>query len=190
MLVGARWAAERAHVFLYAHSEISDPNGGWHGLSLSGAHLSAAALLGLPALMLTRSGEAYIWIAGLLAGWPLLSLLLAERLRNLGTLTFADALVWRLQGRALRLLAAVGTLLMTLLYLGAQIIGAGQLFGALFGLEYWLATLIVGGLMLTIALNCGRVALTWLSIVKTIALLLLLTLLAALALWTLGFSSV
>ncbi|MDR1351079.1 MAG: hypothetical protein LBJ59_09975 [Zoogloeaceae bacterium] len=190
VLVGARWAAERAHVFLYAHTEISDPNGGWHGLSLSGAHLSAAALLGLPALMLTPGDAAFLWIAGMLAGWPLLSLLLAGRLCNLGMLTFTDALVWQQQGRALRVLMAVSTLLLTLLYLTAQIIGAGQLFGALFGLEYWLAVVIIGSLMMATALYCGRVALTWLAVIKTIALLLLLTLLAALALWTFGFSAV
>lgn len=189
VLVGARWAVERAHVLLYAHSEISDPKGRWHGLSLSGAHLSAAALLGLPALMLTPDGGAFLWIAGLLAGWPLLALLLAERLRNLGMLTFADTLVWRAPSHALRVLAAVGTLLVTLLYLSAQIIGAGQVLGALFGLEYWLAVLIAGSLMMATALYCGRMALTWLAIVKTMALLLLLTLLAALALWTFGFSA-
>ncbi|MDR2365144.1 MAG: hypothetical protein LBD68_04715, partial [Zoogloeaceae bacterium] len=189
VLFGARWAAERAHVFLYAHVEIRDPNGGWHGFSLSGAHLSAAALLGLPTLMLTQGDAAFLWIAGMLAGWPLLALLLARRLHNLGMLTFTDAIAWRLQGRALRVLAATSALAVTLLYLTAQIIGAGQLLGALFGLEYWLAAMIVGSLMMLTALYCGRVAFTWLAVVKTMALLPLLTLLAALALWTSGFSA-
>ncbi|MDR3158885.1 MAG: hypothetical protein LBU11_07735 [Zoogloeaceae bacterium] len=189
VLIGACWATERAQAFLYAHTEISDPQGRWHGLSLCGAHLSAAALLGLPALMLTQRDTAFLWIAGLLAGWPFLALLFSERLHNLGMLTFADALVWRSQSRALRVLAAVSTLLLTLLYLTAQIIGAGQIFGALFGLEYWLAALMTGSLMMVIALRCGRLALTWLVIVKTIALLLLFALLAALVLWTFGFSA-
>jgi cation/acetate symporter len=189
VLLSARWAAERAHAFLHAHAEISDPNGGWHGFSLSGAHLSAAALLGLPALMLTGGDAAFIWATGLLAGWPLLALLLARKLHNLGMLTFADVLVWRLQGTALRVLAAIGALLLTLLYLTAQIIGAGQLFGALFGLEYWLAVVIVGSLMMATALHCGRVAFTWLAIVKAIVLLLLLTLLAAMSLWIFGVSA-
>ncbi|MDR0736149.1 MAG: hypothetical protein LBF51_04830 [Zoogloeaceae bacterium] len=191
VLIGARWAVERAQAFLYAHSEISDPEGRWHGLSLTGAHLSSAVLLGLPALMLAQKDEAaFIWIAGLLAGWPLLSMSLSERLHHLGMLTFADALVWRRQSRPLRVLAAVSTLLLTVLYLTAQIIGAGQIFGALFGLEYWLAVMMIGSLMMAIALRCGRLALTWLAIIKTIALLLLLALLAALVLWTFGFSAV
>ncbi|MDR0672078.1 MAG: hypothetical protein LBF93_00140 [Zoogloeaceae bacterium] len=188
VIVGARWAVERAHALLYAHSEISDPEGGWHGLSLTGVQLCAAVLLGLPALMLTQRDEAFIWMAGWLAGWPILTLTLSERLRNLGMLTFADALAWRRQSRALRVLAAVSTLFLTLLCLAAQIIGAGQIFGLLFGLEYWLAVMIIGSLMMVVALRCGRLALTWLSIVKTMSVFLLLLFLAALVLWTSGFS--
>ncbi|MDR1887981.1 MAG: cation acetate symporter [Zoogloeaceae bacterium] len=189
VLAAARWAAEHAYAASYAHTDEIDRTGRRGGLALCGAYLSAAAFLGIPALISAHGYDVLILLAGLVAGWPLLALLLAERLHNLSVLTFADAPAWRLQRPALRVLLAVNTLIVCLIYLVAQMVGAGQIVSLLFGFEYWLAVVIVGGVMLAYALICGRIALTWLQIVKAIFLLACTALLAGLVVWKLGFSA-
>jgi cation/acetate symporter len=186
VLSGARWAADRAYAASHAHAPDIDRNGLSGGFALTGAYLSAAAFLGIPALMSAQGYDALILLAGLVAGWPLLAFLLAERLHNLSVLTFADATGWRLQHPALRVLLAISTLIICLIYLVAQIVGAGQIVSLLFGFEYWLAVVIVGGAMMAYTLACGRIALTWLQIVKAIFLLVCAVFLAGLAVWKLG----
>ena len=189
VLAGARWAADRAYAASHAHHDEIDRNGRRSGLALTGAYLSAAAFLGIPALISAQGDDALILLAGIVAGWPLLALLLAERLHNLSVLTFADALAWRLQHPALRVLLAISAVIICLIYLVAQIVGAGQIVGLLFGFEYWLAVVIVGGMMMAYTLMCGRIAVTWLQIVKAIFLLLCTALLAGLVAWKLGFNA-
>jgi len=52
---------------------------------------------------------------------------MSERLRNLGSFTFADAASFRLDRTSVRLVAATGSLVVVLFYLVAQMIGAGKL---------------------------------------------------------------
>ncbi|MDR3054830.1 MAG: cation acetate symporter [Zoogloeaceae bacterium] len=189
VLFGARFAADRGYAASHAHEDEIDRNGKRGGLALTGAYLSAAAFLGIPALISAHGYEALILLAGLVAGWPLLALLLSDRVHNLSVLTFADAIAWRLQHPALRVLLAISALMVCLIYLIAQMVGAGQIVSLLFGFEYWLAVVIAGGMMMAYTLMCGRIAVTWLQIVKAIFLLVCTALLAGLVAWKLGFSA-
>ena len=56
-------------------------------------------------------------------------------------------------------------------YLIAQMVGAGQLIKLLFGLEYWIAVVIVGTLMMIYVLFGGMTATTWVQIIKAVMLL-------------------
>ena len=69
---------------------------------------------------------------------------MAERLRNLGKFTFADVAAFRFAQTPVRIFAASGTLVVVAFYLIAQMVGAGQLIKLLFGLDYWIAVVIVG----------------------------------------------
>ncbi len=46
--------------------------------------MSAATLLGLSSLVFTKSYDSFIYISGYFVGWPIVTFLMAERLRNLG----------------------------------------------------------------------------------------------------------
>src|SRR5690606_8190927 len=97
--------------------------------------------------------------------------LIAEPLRNVGKYTFADVLATRMRQKPIRVAAASGTLATVLLYLIAQMVGAGGLISLMFGLPYEWAIVLVGAAMLAYVLFGGMIATTWVQIVKAALLL-------------------
>ena len=125
---------------------------------------------------------------GWLVGWPIVTFLIAEQLRNLGKFTFADVTSFRLGQTEIRILAACGSLVTVAFYLIAQMVGAGKLIQLLFGLDYWMAVVLVGGLMMIYVTFGGMKATTWVQIIKAVLLLLGATFMAGAVLYKFGFS--
>lgn len=182
------WAAKRSkttHDFYTAGGGIS---GLQNGLAIAGDFMSAASFLGISAMVFTQGYDGLIYSTGFLVGWPLVLFLIAERLRNLGQFTFADVASYRFAQLPVRTFAASGTLIVVLLYLIAQIVGAGKLIQLLFGLNYHVAIVIVGGLMVLYVLFGGMLATTWVQIIKAALLLGGATFMAIMVLKIVGFS--
>lgn len=99
-------------------------------------------------------------------GWPIILFLIAERLRNLGRYTFADVASYRLKQGPIRILSACGSLVVVALYLIAQMVGAGKLIELLFGLNYHIAVVLVGVLMMMYVLFGGMLATTGCKLLK------------------------
>ena len=133
--------------------------------------ISAASFLGISAMMFMNGYDGLLYALGVLAGWPIILFLIAERLRNLGRFTFADVVSYRLDQSPIRITAAFGTLTVALLYLVAQMVGAGKLIELLFGLSYLQAVLLVGVLMVCYVTFGGMLATTWVQIIKAVLLL-------------------
>ena len=172
------WAAKKtrsASDFYTAGGSIS---GLQNGLAIAGDYMSAASFLGISGLVFASGFDGLIYSIGFLVGWPVILFLLAERLRNLGKYTFADAVSFRLQAMPIRSLAACGTLAVVILYLIAQMVGAGKLIQILFGLPYSVAVFIVGLLMICYVTFGGMLATTWVQTIKAILLLFGATFLA------------
>jgi len=95
---------------------------------------------------------------------------MAERLRNLGRYTFADVTSFRLDPGPVRTAAAISSLIVVIMYLIAQMVGAGQLIKLLFGIEYWVAVVLgrADGHLLTFG---GMIATTWVQIIKAVLLI-------------------
>jgi cation/acetate symporter len=119
-----------------------------NGLAIAGDFLSAAAFLGISALVYANGFDGLIYALGFLTGWPIVLFLMSERMRNLGSYTFADAAAFRLERTPVRLVAATGSLVVVLFYLIAQMIGAGKVIELLFGVKYFAAVAGVGILMI------------------------------------------
>jgi cation/acetate symporter len=154
--------------------------GGWqNGLALAGDYLSAAAFLGAAGLVLAQGYDSLVYAVATLAGWPLLLLLLAEKLREQGHYTVADVLARRFPQRSLRLMSALNTVLITLFYLIVQMVGAGKLIELMFGLPYSAAVVLVGVLMTVYVGLGGMLATTWVQMLKATLMLLAAILLAA-----------
>ncbi len=183
-----KWAAARtksAAVFYTAGGGIT---GFQNGLAIAGDFMSAASFLGISAAVMASGYDGLIYSIGFLVGWPVITFLMAERLRNLGKFTFADVAAFRFKQAPIRIFAASGTLVVVSFYLIAQMVGAGQLIKLLFGLEYWMAVVIVGGLMMVYVLFGGMTATTWVQIIKACMLLGGATFMAFMVLLNFGFS--
>ncbi|HCR1750894.1 TPA: cation acetate symporter [Pseudomonas aeruginosa] len=165
------WAARRTRSTADFYSAGGGILGWQNGLALAGDYMSASTLLGITALIYTSGMDGYIYLIAFFAGWPVLLLLMTERLRNLGRFTFADITSYRLDQGKVRTMAAIGSLTVVCFYLVAQMVGAGQLIRLLFGLDYQIALVIVGALMMLYVTFGGMVATTWVQIVKAFLLL-------------------
>jgi cation/acetate symporter len=159
-----------------------------NGLAIAGDFLSAAAFLGISALVYANGFDGFLYALGFLTGWPIVLFLMSERLRNLGSYTFADAVAFRLDRTPIRLVAAIGSLVVVLFYLVAQMIGAGKVIELLFGVDYLIAVISVGVLMILYVTVGGMQATTWVQITKAALLLCGGTLLAFAVLWHFDFS--
>ena len=182
------WAARRTRTtgeFFAAGGNVSAVQ---NGFALAGDYMSAASFLGIAGLVAKDGFDGLIYSIGFLVGWPLITFLIAEPLRNLGTYTFVDVVAFRLRQRPVRIAAAISTLAVVTFYLIAQMVGAGNLIHLMFGLDYRTAVLIVGGVMLLYVLFGGMIATTWVQIIKAGLLLLGATLLAVMVLAKFGFN--
>ena len=159
-----------------------------NGLAIAGDYMSAASFLGISAAVMTNGYDGLIYSIGVLVGWPIITFLMAEKLRNLGKFTFADVAAYRFKQTPIRAFAASGTLVVVAFYLIAQMVGAGQLIKLLFGLDYGYAVVIVGVLMMVYVLFGGMTATTWVQIIKACLLLAGASFMAFMVLWQFGFS--
>ncbi len=182
------WAARRTRSTADFYSAGGGISGFQNGLALAGDYMSASTLLGITALIYTSGMDGYIYLIAFFAGWPVLLLLMTERLRNLGRFTFADITSYRLDQGKVRTMAAIGSLTVVCFYLVAQMVGAGQLIKLLFGLDYHIALLIVGALMMLYVTFGGMVATTWVQIIKAFLLMVGGTLVMLLAMNEFNFS--
>ena len=160
------WAARRtrsASDFYTAGGAIS---GTQNGFAIAGDYMSAATLLGLSSLVFTKGFDGFVYTIGFFVGWPIITFLMAERLRNLGKYTFADIASYRLEKTPIRTFAAIGSLTVVCFYLIVQMVGAGQLIQLLFGLPYNYAVVLVGVLMMVYVIFGGMIATTWVQIIK------------------------
>ena len=81
-----------------------------NGLAIAGDYISAASFLGISGLVYAWGYDGLIYSVGWLVGWPIVTFLIAEPLRNLGRYTFADVASFRFEQTSIRVLAACGTL--------------------------------------------------------------------------------
>ena len=183
-----KWAAAKTKSAADFYTAGGGITGFQNGLAIAGDYMSAASFLGISAAVMASGFDGLIYSIGFLVGWPVVTFLLAERLRNLGKFTFADVAAFRFAQTPVRIFAASGTLVVVAFYLIAQMVGAGQLIKLLFGLEYWIAVVIVGGLMMVYVLFGGMTATTWVQIIKAIMLLFGASFMAGAVLWHFGFS--
>ena len=160
-----------------------------NGLAIAGDMISAASFLGISAMMFLNGYDGLLYALGVLAGWPIILFLIAERLRNLGKYTFADVVSYRLEQTPVRLTSAFGTLTVALMYLVAQMVGAGKLIELLFGIDYLYAVMLVGVLMVFYVTFGGMLATTWVQIIKAVMLLFGTSFMAFMVLKHFGFST-
>jgi cation/acetate symporter len=182
------WAAKKTKTAKDFYAAGGGITGGQNSLAIAGDYMSAASFLGISGLVYTSGFDGLIYSIGFLVGWPIILFLIAEPLRNLGRYTFADVASFRLRQKDIRTIAAAGTIVTVILYLIAQMVGAGKLIQLLFGLSYSAAVILVGVLMILYVAFGGMLATTWIQIIKAILLLSGASFIAFMVMLHFGFS--
>ena len=183
-----KWAAGKTKTAADFYTAGGGITGFQNGLAIAGDYMSAASFLGISGLVFANGFDGLIFSIGWLVGWPVITFLMAERLRNLGKFTFADVASYRFAQTPVRVFAASASLVIVAFYMIAQMVGAGQLIKVLFGLEYMYAEILVGIIMLMYVLFGGMTATTWVQIIKAVMLLGGATFMAVAVLLQFGFS--
>ncbi|WJR78658.1 cation acetate symporter [Bradyrhizobium sp. NP1] len=189
-LVVTYWAFRKSagvESFLTAENRIT---GFQNSLALAGDYLSAASFLGIAGMVSLSGFDGLVYSAAALVGWPIMLFLIAENMRRLGRYTFADVVAYRFRQAPVRIAAGLTTLIIIAFYTIVQMVGGGYLIRLLFDLDYELAELIVGVVMLAYVLFGGMLATTWVQIIKAVLLLAGATGLAVLVLAQFGFNPV
>ena len=165
------WAAQRTKTAKDFYAAGGGITGFQNGLAIAGDYMSAASFLGISGLVFLNGYDGLIYSVGWLVGWPIIMFLIAEQLRNLGKYTYADVVSYRFQRVPMRSLASTAALVVVILYLIGQMVGAGKLIQVLFGLPYTYAVIIVGILIIMYVTFGGMLATTWVQIIKACLLL-------------------
>jgi len=182
------WAAKRTATTKDFYTAGGGITGFQNGLAIAGDYMSAASFLGISALVYANGYDGLIYSIGFLVGWPIILFMVAEKLRNLGKFTFADVASYRLSQKPIRILASFGAIATVTLYLIAQMVGSGKLIQLLFGLDYEVAVILVGVLMILYVTFGGMLATTWVQIIKAVLLLSGATFMAFMVMKSMDFS--
>ncbi|HQR73377.1 MAG TPA: cation acetate symporter [Sulfurovum sp.] len=182
------WASKRTKSAKDFYTAGGGITGTQNGTAIAGDYMSAASFLGITGMVYLKGYDGLIFSIGFLVGWPIILFMISEQLRNLGKYTFADVTAYRLKQKQVRILAALGSLSVVLLYLIAQMVGAGQLIKILFGLDYEFAVVLVGILMILYVVFGGMLATTWVQIIKAVLLLAGTTFMSIMVMAKFGFS--
>src|SRR5258707_11943914 len=106
-----------------------------NGLAISGDYMSAASFLGISGLIALSGYDGFLYSIGFLVAWLVALLLTAELLRNSGRFTMADVLAFRMRQTPVRTAASLSTIVVSIFYLLAQMVGAGSLVALLLGIK-------------------------------------------------------
>lgn len=163
-----------------------------NGLAIAGDYMSAASFLGIAGTIALFGYDGFLYSIGFLVAWLVALLLIAEPLRNSGRFTMGDVLAFRMKQRPVRGAAATSTLVVSVFYLMAQMVGAGALVSLLLGIsDPGAKSWIIGGvglLMIIYVTVGGMKGTTYVQIVKAFLLMIGAILLTFMVLWTFHFN--
>ena len=143
-----------------------------NGLAVAGDFMSAASFLGITGAIALVGFDGFYMSIGNLVAFLILLYLVAEPLRNLGKYTMADMITARFNSKKVRGVAATNTLVISIFYMVAQLVGAGGLIKLLLGIEFGTSVMIVGILMTIYVIFGGMTATSWVQITKAVLLLI------------------
>lgn len=137
-----------------------------NGIAFAGDYLSAASFLGICGMIAFFGYDGFLYSIGFLAGWVVALFIVAEPLKRMGKYTFADALDAKFDSRAIKLTAAISTLVVSIFYLIPQMVGAGALVTPLLGFPHWVGVVLVGSIVIFIVATAGMTSTTYVQFIK------------------------
>ncbi|MEU4156328.1 cation acetate symporter [Actinoplanes sp. NPDC026670] len=178
------WASRQTKTATDFYAGGRQFSGFQNGMAIGGDYMSAASFLGIAGIIALYGYDGFLYSIGFLVAWLVALLLVAEFLRNSGRFTMADVLAFRMRQRPVRTAASVSTIVVSIFYLIAQMVGAGALVSLLLGIKPGatflgmdantakVATIVlVGALMIIYVTVGGMKGTTYVQIVKAFMLM-------------------
>ncbi|WP_324784596.1 cation acetate symporter [Streptomyces sp. H51] len=147
-----------------------------HGMAMCGDYISAATLLGSTGLVCLTGYDGLLYLVGTAIGWIMVLLLIAEPLRNTGLFTLGDTVALRMRDaqRPVRLAVGICALVVSILYLVAQLVASVALLAQFTGMPGSAARALcvttVGCLVVFYVAVGGMPGTTFIQIAKTVLL--------------------
>jgi cation/acetate symporter len=163
VVINSARKTKSASDFYTAGGGITGTQNGW---AIAGDYMSAASFLGISGMISLYGYDGFMYSVGWLVAYITVLLIIAEPCRNAGKYTLGDILSFRTNPKPVRAVAAIATVSVTTFYLTAQMVGAGKLMQLLLGINYTVAIVGVGVLMVGYVVFGGMTATTWVQIIK------------------------
>jgi len=157
ILVGIFFRAKDTTDFYAAGRGISRVGS---GMAIASNWMSAASFLGMAALMYGSGYHGLAYVVGWTGGYVLLLILMAGQIRKYGKYTAADFIGDRYYSKGLRAVGAIIAILISISYCVGQFGGIGLMFKWVMGIDYSLAVIIGGTVVLTYTLISGMLGVT------------------------------
>ncbi len=157
VLVGVVFRAKDTADFYAAGRSISRVGS---GMAIASNWMSAASFLGMAALMYGTGYHGLAYVVGWTGGYVLLLILMAGQIRKYGKYTAADFIGDRYYSQGLRAVGAVITILISISYCVGQFGGIGLMFKWILGIDYAIAVIIGGSVVLVYTLISGMLGVT------------------------------
>src|SRR5215510_10496396 len=129
------WASRQTKTATDFYAGGRQFSGFQNGMAIGGDYMSAASFLGIAGLIALSGYDGFLYSIGFLVAWLVALLLVAELMRNSGKYTMADVLAFRMRQAPVRTAASVSTVVVSIFYLLAQMVGAGSLVALLLGIK-------------------------------------------------------
>jgi len=127
------------------------------GAGIASNWMSAASLLGLAGVFYLKGYFAMAYVVGWTGGYVLLLVLMATQIRRFGKFTAPDFVGFRYESDSARTLAALISIIITVIYCVAQFRGIALLVSWLFGIAYIPAVIIGTSLLVSHVVLSGAI---------------------------------
>jgi cation/acetate symporter len=143
----------------------------YNGMATGADWMSAASFLGMAGTLYLAGYDGLAFVMGWSGGYVLVALLLAPYLRKFGQYTIPDFLGARYEGNLVRQIGVAATLLVSFIYVVAQIYGVGLITTRLTGIASFEIGVFLGlGGILVCSFLGGMRAVTWTQVAQYIVL--------------------
>jgi cation/acetate symporter len=143
----------------------------YNGMATGADWMSAASFIGMAGTLYLTGYGGLAFIMGWTGGYCLVALFLAPYLRKFGQFTIPDFLGARYEGNMPRLIGILAAILVSFVYVVAQIYGVGLITARLTGLDFAVGVFVGLGGILVCSFLGGMRAVTWTQVAQYIILI-------------------
>jgi cation/acetate symporter len=144
----------------------------YNGMATGADWMSAASFIGMAGTLYLTGYGGLAFILGWTGGYVLVALFLAPYLRKFGQFTIPDFLGARYEGNAARFVGILIAILVSFVYVVAQIYGVGLITTRLSGLAFEIGVFVGLGGILVCSFLGGMRAVTWTQVAQYIILII------------------